>query len=436
MNFFEYRDKALFCEKVRVGDIVSKVGTPAYIYSKNAIVARYRELKTAFHDVGPMICFSVKSNSNLSICRVLMEEGSGFDVVSGGELFRVIRAGGDPSKIVFAGVGKTEKELRYALINDVFMFNVESTAELECIDKLAREMNKMPKVALRINPDIDAKTHTKTTTGKRENKFGIDFTEAERILKQSGNYPGVKICGLHVHLGSPIYTVDPYMHALERIIAFAGRCRDTKKDIGIEYLNIGGGYCISYNGKEVIQPQDYASKILPLVKEMRCNLIMEPGRFIVGNSGILVTRVVYTKETLHGKKFVICDAAMNDLLRPALYDAFHKIWPVNTDIMMPEVMNENEPVTTDTGLKLVDIVGPVCETSDTFATNRALPQVKEGDLLAIFSAGAYGFSMSSTYNSRPRPCEVMVDGDLYYTIRERETYEDLIKGEEIRTFAS
>lgn len=428
MDIFEYRDKALFCERVRIEEIVSKVGTPAYIYSKNAIIARYRELKQSFHDVNTMICFSVKSNSNLSICRILAEEGSGFDVVSGGELFRVIRAGGDPSKIVFAGVGKTEKEIRYALTNDVFMFNVESTAELECINTLAGEINKIPKVALRINPDIDAKTHAKTTTGKWENKFGIDLTEAERILKQSRQYPSIKFCGLHVHLGSPIYTIDPYVHALERIIVFIRRCRDAGVDI--EYMNIGGGYCISYKGEKVMQPEDYASKILPFIKEMQCSLIMEPGRFIVGNSGILVTRVTYTKETLHSKKFVICDTAMNDLIRPALYDAFHNIWPVNTGIEMPEVKNENEPIIKN-GMNLVDIVGPVCETSDTFATNRALPLVKEGDLLAIFSAGAYGFSMSSTYNSRPRPCEVLVDGDQYRIIRKRETYEDLVMGEDM-----
>jgi diaminopimelate decarboxylase len=426
MDIFEYRDKALFCEKVRIEEIVSKVGTPAYIYSKNAIIARYRELKETFHDVNTMICFSVKSNSNLSICRILVEEGSGFDVVSGGELFRVIRAGGDPSKIVFAGVGKTEKEIRYALTNDVFMFNAESPAELECINRLAGQINKIPRVALRINPDIDAKTHAKTTTGKWENKFGIDLTEAERILKQSKQYPNINLCGLHVHLGSPIYTIDPYVHALERIISFIRRCRDA--GVGIEYMNIGGGYCISYKGEKVVQPEDYASKILPYIKEMQCSLIMEPGRFIVGNSGILVTRVIYTKETLNGKKFVICDAAMNDLLRPALYDAFHNIWPVNTGIEMPEVKNVNEPIIKN-GMNLVDIVGPVCETSDTFATNRALPLVKEGDLLAIFSAGAYGFSMSSTYNSRPRPCEVLVDGDQYRIIRKRETYEDLVMGE-------
>ncbi len=426
MDAFEYRNKTLFCEDVRVDDIISEVGTPAYIYSKNAILTRYRELKTAFQDVETLICFSVKSNSNLSICSLLAEEGSGFDVVSGGELFRAIKAGGDPSKIVFAGVGKTDKEIRYALEKDIFMFNVESAAELQHINAIAGETQKIPKVALRINPDIDAKTHAKTTTGKKENKFGIDFTEAENLIKDSAGYSNVSICGLHVHLGSPIYTTDPYVHALKKIVVLVQKCRDAGVDIA--YMNIGGGYCISYTGEKTIQPKDYASKILPLVKEMQCHLIMEPGRFIVGNSGILVSRVIYIKETPHGKKFVICDAAMNDLIRPALYDAFHRIWPVSTGIKMPDAENPDKSLIKK-GMELVDVVGPVCESSDIFAANRALPKVQEGDLLSIFSAGAYGFTMSSSYNSRPRPCEVLVDKDQYRVIRKRETYEDLVRGE-------
>ena len=428
MNAFEYRGKTLFCEDVRIDDIISQAGTPVYIYSKNAILARYQELKTAFQDVDTLICFSVKSNSNLSICKILADEGSGFDVVSGGELFRAVKAGGDPSRVVFAGVGKMDREIKYAMENDIFMFNVESVAELEHINKLAGEFGKTPRVALRVNPDIDANTHAKTTTGKKENKFGIDLSEAEKIIKQSVKYSNVDLCGLHVHLGSPIYTVDPYVRAFRKILALIQKCRNEGMDI--EYMNIGGGYCISYTGEKVIRPKDYASKILPLVKEMQCNLIMEPGRFIVGNSGGLISQVIYTKETVHGKKFVICDAAMNDLIRPALYDAFHRIWPVNTNIKMPEVENPDKS-TVKRGMELVDIVGPVCESSDTFATYRTLPKVKEGDLLAIFSAGAYGFTMSSSYNSRPRPCEVLVDGDQFRIIRKREMYEDLVRGEDL-----
>ena len=427
MDAFEYRGKTLFCEDVKIEDIIGDVGTPTYIYSKNAILARYSELKTAFSDVDTLICFSVKSNSNLSICRCLAQEGSGFDVVSGGELFRAINAGGSPSKIVFAGVGKTDKEIKYALENNVFMFNVESISELEHISRLAGELDKRAHVALRINPDIDAKTHIKTTTGKKENKFGIDFSTAEKIIRKSSKYSNVNLCGLHVHLGSPIYTVDPYVHALKKLLVFVERCRSTGVDI--EYINVGGGYCISYTGEKVIRSEAYAIKMLPIIKEMQCKLILEPGRYIMGNSGILVTNVIYRKETVHGKKFIICDAAMNDLIRPALYDAFHRIWPVNTNIKLPAVENPKRSVIKK-GMELVDIVGPVCESSDVFAFGRALPKVKEGDLLAIFSAGAYGFTMSSSYNSRPRACEVLVDGKKYCIIRKRETYEDLIRGEE------
>ncbi|MBM4053263.1 MAG: diaminopimelate decarboxylase [Planctomycetes bacterium] len=426
MNDFHYKQNTLFCEGVKISDIVSETGTPVYIYSKNAILSRFNDLRTAFQEVDTTICFSVKSNSNLSICKVLADAGSGFDVVSGGELFRALKAGGKPSKIVFAGVGKTDKEIRYALENDIFMFNAESIAEIEHINAVAGKMKKTAKVALRINPDIDAKTHAKTTTGKKENKFGIDLTVAETIIEKSKTYKNVNICGLHVHLGSPIYSVDPYVNALKKITVFIQKCR--KAGMNIQYLNIGGGYCISYTGEEVIKPKDYSAKILPFVKEMQCQVITEPGRFIVGNSGILVTSVIYNKQNSHGKKFVICDAAMNDLLRPALYDAFHRIWPVKTNITMSDT---ETPGTGEVkkGMEVVDIVGPVCESSDVFAKDRAIPQVDEGDLLAIFSAGAYGFAMSSSYNSRPRPCEILVDKDKYFVIRKRETYEDLIAGE-------
>ncbi|MDR4509996.1 MAG: diaminopimelate decarboxylase [Candidatus Brocadiaceae bacterium] len=426
MDTFEYRNKMLFCEKARIDKIISEVGSPAYVYSKKAILANYNELKTAFQDFNTLICFSVKSNSNLSICRILAEEESGFDVVSGGELFRVMSAGGDPSKVVFAGIGKTGAEIRYALENDIFMFNVESLAEVEHINTLAAEMNKRPNLSLRINPDVDAKTHAKTTTGKKENKFGIDFDTADKILKNSAKFSDVDICGLHVHLGSPIYTTAPYVGALKKVLKFIQKHRDA--GIDIEYLNIGGGYCVSYTGEKVIRPKEYVADMFPFLQEVHCNLILEPGRFIVGNAGILVTSVLYRKETLHGKKFVICDAAMNDLLRPCLYDAFHRIWPVNSGIKMPDAENPEE-TTVRKGMDLVDIVGPVCESSDVFAKKRNLPRVRQGDLLAIFSAGAYGFTMSSNYNSRPRPCEVLVDGDRFQVIRKRETYKDLIKGE-------
>lgn len=427
MDTFYYKENTLYCEEVKIKDIVSVTGTPAYIYSKNAILTKYNDLKTAFQEVDTTICFSVKSNSNLTICKILANEGSGFDVVSGGELFRALKAGGKPSKIVFAGVGKTDKEIQYALENDIFMFNIESIAELEHINAVAGNMKKTAKVALRINPDIDAKTHAKTTTGKKENKFGIDLIVAETIIEKAKSYKNVNVCGLHVHLGSPIYSVDPYVNALKKITVFIQKCRKT--GIDIRYLNIGGGYCISYTGEEVIKPKDYSAQILPFVKEMQCRVIMEPGRSVIGNAGILVASVIYNKQNSHGKNFVICDAAMNDLLRPALYDAFHRIWPVNTTIAMPDIETP-EKSEVKQGMNLVDIVGPVCESSDVFAKDRAIPPVNEGDLLAIFSAGAYGFTMSSSYNSRPRPCEILVDKDKYVVIRKRETYEDLIRGEE------
>ncbi len=426
MDNFEYKNKTLYCEEVKVEDIIAEVGTPAYIYSKNAIISRYQEIEDAYRDVNTTICFSVKSNSNLAICKALADEGAGFDVVSGGELFRALKAGGNPSKIVYAGVGKSDGEIQYALENDIFMFNVESHAELKHISALAVKAGRTARVALRINPDIDAKTHAKTTTGKKENKFGIDFTAAEKIMKQSGKYPNVDLCGIHVHLGSPIYSADPYTQALKKVSEFILRCR--KMGRNIEYLNVGGGYCISYTGEEVMRPVDYAAKILPFVKDVRCNMVMEPGRFIVGNSGILVTRVLYTKEASFGKKFVVCDAGMNDLIRPALYDAFHRIWPVTTNVKMPAVEKPGDKVIKK-GLEVVDIVGPVCESSDVFGKDRALPKLDEADLLAIFSAGAYGFAMSSSYNSRPRPCEVLVDGRRYRVTRTRETYDDLIRGE-------
>lgn len=428
MDAFHYDGNTLYCERVKIKDIVSETGTPVYIYSKNAILTRFNELKTAFQEVDATICFSVKSNSNLSVCKILADEGSGFDVVSGGELFRALKAGGKPSKIVFAGVGKTDKEIQYALENDIFMFNVESIAEIEHINAAACRAGKTAKVALRINPDIDAKTHAKTTTGKKENKFGIDLIVAETIIEKAKAYTNVTICGIHVHLGSPIYSADPYVNALKKITMFMEKCRNAS--INIQYLNIGGGYCISYTGEKVIEPKDYSTQILPFAKEMKCRVIMEPGRFITGNSGILVTSVIYNKQNSHGKKFVICDAAMNDLLRPALYDAFHRIWPVNTSVAMPDVETPDTSVAKQ-GMDLVDIVGPVCESSDVFAKDRAIPPVNEGDLLAIFSAGAYGFTMSSSYNSRPRSCEILVDRDKYIVIRKRETYEDLIAGEEL-----
>lgn len=430
MEFFEYSKNELMCEDLKIKDVIKEVGTPAYIYSKMAFVNCFREIKGAFGNVDPLICFSVKSNSNLSILKLLADEGAGFDVVSGGELFRALKIGADPKKIVFAGVGKSSEEIKYALENDILIFNAESWSEIRNINRIANEVNKTAQIAIRINPDVDAKTHAKTTTGKKENKFGIDLVTARRIIKEASNYTNVCISGIHVHLGSPIHNTEPYEKGLTKVNEFIPECR--KNGVDIKYLNIGGGYCISYTGKKEIRPGDYADKTLELIKKTGCKLIMEPGRFISGNSGILVTKVIYKKENDIGKKFVICDAAMNDLIRPALYDSFHRIWPVSTSVEMPEVEDPEEKyLANEDGLEIVDIVGPVCESSDVFAKDRRLPIVNENDAVAIFSAGAYGFTMSSPYNSRPRPCEVLVNDNKYDIIRKRETYNDLVALEEI-----
>ncbi len=422
---FTFRNGTLYCEGVKVEDIVSSAGSPVYIYSEKAILDNYREIRDAF--ALPLVCFSVKSNSNLSILRLLATEGSGFDVVSGGELYRALQAGANPRKVVFAGIGKSFKEIKYALDSDILMFNVESEGELKLINALAYNSKTKARVALRLNPDIDPKTHARTTTGKKENKFGIDLGVAEKIVKGAKKYRSLKICGLHVHLGSPIMNPEPYVKALKKVSDFLSLCR--KHSLPIEYINIGGGYGISYTGETVCKPADYAREILPLVQDMDLKLILEPGRFVVGNTGILVTRVLYNKESSFGKRFVICDAAMNDLIRPTLYDAFHRIWPVTPRVPMPEVLTPEGPP--EKGLVKVDIVGPVCESSDFFAKDRLIPGVEEGELLAIFSAGAYGFTMSSNYNSRTRPCEVMVSDKTFRLIRRRETYEDLVSCEKV-----
>ncbi len=424
---FIFRNGSLYCENVKVEDIVASVDSPVYIYSEKAFLNNYKELKNAFSGASPIICFSVKSNSNLSVLRSLAQEGSGFDVVSGGELYRALQAGADPQNIVFAGIGKTPQEIKYALDNKILMFNVESEAELETINAIAGNSKTTAIVALRLNPDVDPKTHAKTTTGKKENKFGIDLGIAEKIVMEAEKYNSVQIRGLHVHLGSPIMTPEPYVQALEKISDFLSICH--KCSLPIEYLNIGGGYCISYTGESVCSPADYAREILPVVKALNLKLLMEPGRFIVGSAGILVTKVLYNKNSSFGKRFIICDAAMNDLIRPTLYDAFHRIWPVNSKVPMPEVIKQENFTIPQPDLIMADIVGPVCESSDVFAKDRFIPEVKEGDLLSIFNAGAYGFSMSSNYNSRPRPCEVMVRDKAFKVIRRRETYKDLISCE-------
>jgi len=423
MEFFTWRGGRLYAEDVEAARIADEFGTPCYIYSEAALRTQLARLADAFAEVEPLICYSVKANSNLAILKLFSEMGAGFDIVSGGELARVLKVGGDPAKTVYAGVGKTRPEIEYALRSGILVFNAESRNELEAINEAAGRLAKTASVGLRLNPDVDPKTHRHTTTGKKENKFGIDLETADAIVGNLQSLPNIRLLGLDTHLGSPINTPEPYVQALEKVLKFLDTLRAAGHDV--EYIDIGGGFGIEYKGGETAGPADYAAAIMPLVKESGCRLIIEPGRYIAGNSGILLTRVTYVKQS-GGKAFAICDAAMNDLIRPALYDSFHKIWPAQTGRPFGECLDAR-PGTDD--YAAYDVVGPVCESGDFFAKGRTLPRLEQGDLLSIFSAGAYGMSMSSNYNSRPRAAEVMVTGARTRVIRERETPDDLFRHE-------
>lgn len=421
MDHFHYQNNELFCEETRIADLAAQYGTPLWIYSKRTLIHHLRQIQTAFAAVDPVICYSVKANSNLGILKVMNDAGSSFDVVSGGELYRVKQAGADTSKVVFAGVGKTDEEIRFALENNVLMFNVESEAELDAIANVAQSLGKIGPVALRLNPDIDAKTHAKTTTGKKGNKFGMDIERAEQLAEKVLADKRLSLRGIHMHLGSPILTTDPYaaavVKAAEVVAKFRARGHDTR------WINLGGGFGINYRKQEALPASAYAEVIVPTVQQAGCRLALEPGRFIVGNSGILVSQVIFTKRE-GGKLFVIQDAAMNDLVRPAMYDAFHRIWPVHATVPPPADYEAEIP-----GCEPTDVVGPVCESGDYLAKGRSLPPMSRGDLVCTFSAGAYGMAMSSNYNSRPRACEVLVDGATHRLVRRRETYADLVAQE-------
>ncbi|MFQ6041722.1 MAG: diaminopimelate decarboxylase [Candidatus Poribacteria bacterium] len=416
MDFFEYRNGELYCEEMRVGDICEAVGTPVYVYSHRTLVDHYRKLDAAFSEVEHLICFSVKSNSNLAVIRTLVKEGAGTDIVSGGELFRVLKVGVDPQKIVFAGVGKSTEEIEYALNSDILMFNVESINEAYAINEVAGRLGKKAMIAFRVNPDVEADTHHHITTGKKENKFGIDINIAVDIFKEANELPNLDVCGVHAHIGSQILSSGPYVKSLKKLALLIDELREN--DIKIQNLNIGGGLGVIYLDEEPQFASDFAAAILPMVKATNCRLLLEPGRFITGNSGILLTKVLYVKRAAV-KNFVIVDAAMNDLVRPALYDAYHRIKPV-------KITSDEE--------ELVDVVGPVCESSDFFAQRRKILKVQQGEYLSLFTAGAYGFAMASNYNSRRRAAEVLVKDDQYFIVRERENYEDLIEGESIPEF--
>jgi diaminopimelate decarboxylase len=424
MDHFSYRERVLYCEDVPVRQLAQTYGTPLWIYSKATLLHHLGQIQKAFAAVEPLICYSIKSNPNLHICRLMGAAGAGFDVTSSGELFRAFKAGGHADKMVYAGVGKTDAELREGLERGVFLFNVESEAELHTLAGVARGLGKVASVALRVNPDLPPKTHVKTDTSVKGAKFGLDI---ETILEAAqgvvGN-PHVRIIGLHMHLGSPILSTQPYRDGIAKGVALIEKLRQQGHPLNV--LNMGGGFGINYRKQEAQPASAFAEVIVPVVQKVSCRLVLEPGRFIVGNAGVLLSRVIYTKES-GGKHIVIQDAAMNDLIRPTLYDSFHRIWPAEPAAGVPAPPADYEADID--GAYKQDVVGPVCESGDFLAKDRRLPPLKRGDLLATFSAGAYGMAMSSNYNGRPRAAEVLVEGGRHHLIRRRETYEDLIRPE-------
>ncbi|MBN2563937.1 MAG: diaminopimelate decarboxylase [Phycisphaerae bacterium] len=426
MDHFSYRNEELCCERVAVADIAEAIGTPAYVYSAATLVDHYRRAANAFEKLDPIICYSIKSCANIHICRLLRECGAGFDVVSGGELVRALAAGGDPAKIVFAGVGKTDEEIHQAIDAGIGLFNVESEAELENLIAIARRRGVQLSAALRVNPDVDPRTHRHTTTGKKESKFGVDLGRARQVFHSFGRQESVRLRGIHLHIGSPVNTVGPYIQAINKGLALIDGLR--RDGLTIEILDIGGGFGAHYKDDEAPAAVRYAEAIVPLLEGRGLQIIMEPGRSIAANAGILVAKVLYLKRS-GDRSFLIVDAGMNDLLRPALYDAYHFIWPLRPPGgFVPAQRGEGVSMA---GLVEMDVVGPVCENADFLAKSRPLPPMQRGDLVAVFSSGAYGMVMASHYNARPNPPEVLVAGDTFRVIRRRETYDDLMAAERV-----
>src|SRR5216110_409818 len=427
MHSFHYEDGELYCEEVALARAAEEFGTPLYVYSAGTVLDHYRRLDTALAPLDHLICYAVKANSNRAILKLLADAGAGFDIVSAGELFRVLAAGGDPAKCTFAGVGKSGEEIEYALDQRVYSFNVESEAELEYIDKIAGAKNLRAPIALRANPDVDPHTHQYSSTGSEENKFGIPLDQLGAIYERAAQMRNIDIVGVQMHIGSQITEAEPFAAAINKL---APLVRQLKAKYGIKFFSIGGGFGIIYrralesgSGKwwhehggesSAFSIRDYADAIVPPLRELNLRILVEPGRFLVGNAGVLLARVSCIKKS-GAKKFAIVDAGMNDLIRPALYHSYHEIVPVK------ETRSERE--------SKIDIVGPVCESGDFFALDREMPELHEGDLLAIMSAGAYGFVMASNYNSRPLPAEALVRGDKFALIRQRQTWEDLASGE-------
>jgi len=417
MHYFKYKKNELYCEDVRIADIVEDIETPCYVYSYRTLIEHFRKLQSAFKSVDPLICYSVKANSNLTICKALVNEGAGLDVVSGGELFRALKVKTDPQKIVFAGVGKTDREINEAIKAGILFFNVESEAELERIHQLSIKLRKTVDVCLRVNPEVDPHTHKYIKTAKKESKFGLSFSAVRQIILHRRRYFNVQIKGLHIHIGSQITEVRPYVQAINKVVNFIKEMEQLDKKF--EYLNIGGGMGIVYKKETAQTAKIFAKAIVPLLKKTGLKIVLEPGRFIVGSAGILVSRVTFVKN-IKSKNFLIVDSGMNDLLRPSLYDAYHEIVPVHKK--------------SHSRHQKYDVVGPICESGDFFAKDRSLPNINQGENIAIMCSGAYGFTMSSNYNSRTRPAEVLVRGNEYFVIRKREIYEDLVEKEKFPWF--
>ena len=416
MNHFHYRNREMFAEEVPLKRIAQEVGTPAYVYSLATLKRHYKVFDQAFAKVPHIVCFSVKANSNLALLRTFAKEGSGFDIVSGGELFRALKVGGDPKKIVFSGVGKKKEEIQYALNAGILMFNVESEEELIALDEIAAGIGKKAPISLRVNPDVDPQTHPYISTGMKKSKFGVDIKKSLETYKRAASLPNIDVVGVDCHIGSQLTSVTPFVDALAKVREYLDRvlAGEMKKEgTQIRYLDLGGGLGINYHDETPPLPEEYAHAVIQGLEGLNITLILEPGRVIVGNAGILLTEVQYIKET-ETKKFVIVDGGMNDLIRPALYGSYQAIQPV--------AENKAEKI-------VADVVGPICESGDFFAKDREIGRPKRGDLLAVMSAGAYGFTMASNYNSHPKPPEVLVDGDQYYVVRKRESLDDLINGE-------
>ncbi len=417
MNDFHYLNGELWCEEVPVRLLAEEAGTPLYVYSHRTLTRHFQVFDKAFAGMKHIICFSVKANSNIAILRLFMKEGGGADIVSGGELFRVLRAGADPARIVYSGVGKKRDEIEFAIRSNILMFNVESAQELEAINTVAEKLGARARISIRINPDVDPKTHPHISTGLKKNKFGIDIQKCLEEYRRARAFKNIDVIGVDCHIGSQVTQISPFVDALDKLKSLVNLLK--KEGIEIKYLDLGGGLGITYNQEMPPHPDEYAQAIRKAAEGLDCTFILEPGRVIVGNAGALISRVLFTK-TNGEKNFIIVDAGMNDLIRPSLYDSFHRIISV--------APNKEE----DT-LK-ADIVGPICESGDFLARDRVVPAYRSGDLIAVMSAGAYGFTMSSNYNSRPRAAEVLVRDDKYYVVRRREDYQDLVRGEEIPDF--